>query len=315
VTICNTFAQPIQIVSVILMTARGTLEKWGIEGNVTRWGQRVRGRKLFDGWEVLLGSDLQSQLIGPPSTLNQEANIDMARLEPLWPGEASELRTYFDATYYHGDRMEVTMTYIKLDATQRPICIAAEEAARTTFAVCERVADLPRVKGVDLYTPIEELGRDQRTVHAWATLKIAHPSFDIEQASARAGITPSSFGYDTKGRRWILVDPQRQRTFIVSATGSAEELPGDWLEKLVALNVAPSVQFLLRTTSAEETERLRSRFEAARIESKAFAHKGYTSPTSLVVTVNRSNIRDVAQLVHELETRLDGVQEMKRDQS
>jgi hypothetical protein len=217
-----------------------------------------------------------------------------------------ELHTYFDAAYQHGDHLDATLLYITLDPKERLICIVTEKPSRLSLVACQPTSQLTRTQDADFYMPAEELERDRKTVQASASLKIRHPRFDIEPARSRAAIAEGPFGYDTKANRWVLVDTQQQRTLVVGATGPIEELPGDWLDKLITLNMAPAVTISWQARSHDEAERIRSSLEQANIEVKALTHKGYTSPTSLLVTLHRSNVSELARLMREMGMRLEG---------
>jgi hypothetical protein len=251
---------------------------------------------------------LQSQQMAPPPAFAEEVGSDLLRIEPLLPSESVELLAQFDAAYQHGARMDATLTYIPLDAENRPICAVTKQPARTGFVACERISRLTEDKEADLYMPAEELGRGRQVVQASATLNIRRPSFDIESARSRAGVAEGPFGYDIQARIWILVDPQHRRTLLVGADGPVEELPGDWLDRLIALNVEPSVYVYWQTTLAKETEHIRSRLDQAGIEVRPFAHKGNVSPTGLIVSINRGNASVLGRLMREMGARLEGSQ-------
>ena len=274
-----------------------------------RWGQKVRGRKTSAGCEVLLGPELQTQqLTGPPSNLYREATVELIRIEPLMSGVSVELHTYFDAAYQHGDHLSASMVYITLDARERPICFVTEQPSHLSLIACKPVSDLTTDQEANFYLPAEELARDRRVLDASARLSIRHPTFDIEQARKRAGITEGTFGYDIQTNRWILVDPEQRRTLVVGTTGEPVELPGDWLKALLTLNAVATVQISWRAGSVIEANRTRARLEQAGIENLPFKHKGYISSTTLLVTMTHSNVSVLAQLICETGARLESFQ-------
>lgn len=309
VVLHNSLTQPILPLSVQLSTAEGVLEQWGIEGRITRWGQKVRGRKTAAGWEVLLGPELQmQQFAAPPSNLYGEATAELVRLEPVMPGASVELRTYFDAAYQFGDHLDATMAYITLAPGQRPIWVVTEKPSRLSLVACKPVSELTADQDADFYLPADELARDRRVLNASAKFSISHPAFDIEHARHQTGIIEGPFGYDVQSSSWILVDPQQRRTLVVGATGDSVELSGDWLMALLTLNAAPVVQISWRANSAEAVESVCLRLRQSGIEHFPYAHKGHLISLTLLVTMTRTNVIELDRLIRESSSRLERFQ-------
>ena len=192
----NVSDQPILPVCITLSTARGPLASWGIEGRSQRWAQRVRGRRGEAGNEILLGPELQTQqFAGPPSILQQEANMDWIRMEPLFPGRSIELNAHFEAAYQYGDHLDADLVYLNLNPNDRLICRVSAGHSGAGFAPCSRVTNFTSVTGAEVYMPAKELERGRLAANASAPLHIQHPEFDIADARLRAGVKEGPFGY------------------------------------------------------------------------------------------------------------------------
>jgi hypothetical protein len=305
----NPLTHPVLPLSVRLSTAEGVLEQWGIEGPITYWGQKVRGRKTAKGWEVLLGTELpRQQLASPPANLWSEATQELVRLEPVMPGASVVLQTYFDATYQLGDRLDATMAYLIFAAGKRPFWMVTEKPSRPSLVACQPVSELTADQNADFYLPADELARERRVLNASAKFSIVHPAFDIEQARQRTGITEGPFGYDIQSSSWILVDPGQRRTLVVGATGDLLELSGDWLTALLTLNSSPVVQIRWPASSTEEIERAHLWLTRTGIEHLPYSHKGHSDSLTLLVTITRLEVIELDRLIRETGSRLEGFQ-------
>jgi hypothetical protein len=284
----------------------GELERWGIDGPIVRWGQRVPGRRRIDGWDVLLGPEPASQQFNPPPARVTEATDKLVRFQPLLPKQSVDLQTFFDGAYDHGDEIEAVLTYISLDPTHQPICSTAERPMQLAFVPCAPVTEFEQDSERQYYMPVEELGRDQQRVRVACSVMVEHPRFDIEEARAQVGIGEGSFGYDTVARRWILVDPRARLTVVVGPSGIVDTLPGDWLRQLLVLNSSPAAQIAWHTSSGKEADRVVERLRDRGIEVERYTHKGETNPSDLRISVNRETVATLGQVMADLGLLLDG---------
>lgn len=312
VEIRNTLTQPILPIELKLSTAAGLIEHWGIEGRVQRWGVMTPGRITAGKMEVLAGGDApQQQLAAAPSVQQQQANAQFVRFEPLMPNDSVALEISFAASYGHGDRIDVAFSYSGLDVTRQRICVAQDQLAVPAFVECRPVADLTSRAQGHFYLSAAELEGNRESFCQSVPLAIRHPTFDADQARARTGIAAGPYGYDNKGGRWILVDKQARRTSSIGSSGEAETMPGQWLDLLIALNSAPAATISWDTGVVPLTDSVRARLLAAGVAPQPFAHKNYSSPMNVLLTIDHAQVTELARLLDEIGARLEGLRIVK----
>ena len=232
------------------------------------------------------------------------------RFTPLTPNEPVALKAHFDAAYPHGDRLDAALTYITLDDPGRRIC-ATQDDPSATFVPCRPVFAIAAAPGVSLHLPADELTRDRRSVRELVSFRIRHPSFDVDEARARAGIAFGPYGYEIASRRWILVDEARGRTYGIGEMGATEDLPGNWLDLLMALNSSQQANISWSTHAVPMPDEVRAVLSSAGLSVRTFAHKDYTSPTNVVLAVEQAHVPVLARTLNDLGAALQGFRVVK----
>jgi hypothetical protein len=249
------------------------------------WASSVPARRHDGEWELLLRQPWTQQQMAPPDPIAAQATERMVRLAPIAPGEAVKLNAGLVAMYQHGGKLTATLRYVSLDPKQLLLCSPESPSGpMPTFVACR-----PATRG-DLHTPAADLGKISKTVTARARLDVIHPAFDVGAARARAKVSAGRFGYERHTQRWILVEAAGQRTLVIGADGSPEDLPGDWLEQLLELDGSETVNVWWMLPSPRDTRTIIERVRKDGISIEMFAFKGPPDPTRLILTLQRADV-------------------------
>jgi hypothetical protein len=303
VVVHNRSAKPIVPVAIALDSDLGTLSAWGSDvtcrNNVpgcsieVRWAFTQQARRHGDVWELLLGQH-ESQRARPPSDLEREATERMLRIEPIAPGATVELSSALVAKYEHGGRLTATMRYVIIDPRTMPLCTVGAPRTTPTFVPCRSVSQAT----ADVYVAEPEFARAQQsTVRAEGAFAVEHPTFDVDTARKRANVPSGAYGYERATQRWILVDNAASRTLVVGASGQLLDLPGDWLENLVALDgrdATDTSSAYWRAADPAEVKPMVARVQAAHASIEPRRFKGHTDPLRFVVTFTRAEVPALA---------------------
>jgi hypothetical protein len=156
----------------------------------------------------------------------------------------------------------------------------------------------------ELYLPEADLARSAKLVTARTTFQIDHPAFDLDAARKRAKITAATFGYERHDERWILVDDAAPRTLLVGPRGAIEDLPGDWLTQLVALDGFDSTTVFWNAATAADAKRIVAEAQRVHVQAQPFAFKGHTDADRLTVSFTRADVPVVGALLKKLGYRM-----------
>jgi hypothetical protein len=300
VTVRNATSKPIVPVAITLESQAGTLAAWGIEGTCSgtvrgcwvqsRWASSAAARRRGSYYELLLGRVIQ-QRVTAPDDREREATERMIALAPISPGATVELERTLVATYEHGGKLAVKLTYLSVDPQELSLCAPTAIPPSPAFVPCK-----PTNATTGVYIPAPQVARAKAALGARAEFTVERPAFDIEAARAKAKLATGPFGYEPAARRWILVDDTRQRTAIVGANGTVEELPGDWLNTILDLAGSDGSIFWSSGSRAEATQ-IAAALRSAGIVADTFVYKGGQDPTRLRVRFRRDQVSVLAKTI------------------
>jgi len=302
VVIRNKAAIPIVPLAIELASDAGSLSAWGIDGACrgsqpgcsieVRWAWGTPARHRGTAWELLLGGPPPQQAMTPPDALSQDATDQLVRLAPIAAGETVELEVPFVAMYQHGGKLAATVSYALVDPKAFALCNAVEPTQKA-FVPCRPITTL----GGTMYANHADLVKAQQTIHASATFVVEHPKFDIADARAKAKVTTGAFGFERKDQRWILVGGNR--TLVVGASGAIEDLPGDWLQQLIALDSSDTVSVFWNGAPADASA-VDKRLRTDHVSFAPFTFKGHTSAERFRITFKRGEVVALAATMRAL---------------
>jgi hypothetical protein len=213
------------------------------------------------------------------------------------PDEKIELEAPFVAAYQHGGALQVKLRYVEVDA-KLATCTPASRPTQPTFVACN-----PARAG-ELYATEAALVASAREVTDKRTFVVAHPAFDVDDARKLAKLATGDFGFERATKAWILVDDTRARTAIVRERGVLQELPGDWLRLLLALDGSSETTVFWNAINEFDASRVLAQVTKAKISIKGFGFKGRADPKRFTVTVARKDVAALASVIRALGYRM-----------
>jgi hypothetical protein len=302
-------------ISVRLLSEQGPIGTWAIDDSFVRlasrtnglnlrWASRNNARKTPTGWDVLWEPTAGGQQSASSANeLDFATTVPLLHVEPLAPGRSDELGISLKGDYALGRQLRVETTYVILDPRRLPICRLAEYPVGIGFVACRPVDSLQGALS-NLYLPFASIENHFSRIEVSSPLHIRHPKFDVGDARKLARIPAGPFGYDLRGRRWILVDESGRQTILVGSSGATETLPGDWLDPLVASNVVDGSSVFWCVRSPEEGSRLLSELGKLGIRADWMGFKGSLERGRLFFDFRRSDLPKLSKLVSELGARM-----------